>query len=421
MGSFLSNLLGTNNQVSTNQPSANIQPWQQQEQQLANLLQGQAAGTSGPNPAQQQYLQNANAIAQQQAQVQAQNRAMNPGAAARQASTIGANAQQQAAGQAGIQQAQQQLASQGLLGTTLFQGVQGTNTATGVQAGIGAGNQQASESIVGGLLNGAASAAGLGASGGSAGGSAAMAKGGKVQHLDDGGPVLGVNTTLPAADPSFGPNLGATNYGVQPLAQPQLGESVYGNAPASQTGGSGSKKSGSNAFSGLQNADPGAQLQNFMSLARYAAGGQIKGFGNPMVSLHQQLFKENKKLAHVPEMERLAHGGKVPVMVSPGEGYADPADARAVADGRASPKEVLEKIPGKAQVSGDSYRNDTVKRNLDEGGVVVPRSVMESDNPEKEAAKFIAKHLRSTRKAKTPEKQQFLDAVNRSIKERKSA
>lgn len=411
MGNFLSNLLGTNNQVSTNQPLSNIQPWQQQQQQLANLLQGQAAGTSGPNPAQQQYLQNANAIAQQQAQVQAQNRAMNPGAAARQASTIGANAQQQAAGQAGIQQAQQQLVSQGLLGTTLFQGVQGTNTATGVQAGIGAGNQQASESIVGGLLGAGGSAAGLGA----------MAKGGKVQHLDDGGPVLGVNTTLPAADPSFGPNLGATNYGVQPLAQPQLGESVYGNAPASQTGGSGSKKSGSNPFSGLQNADPGAQLQNFMSLARYAAGGQIKGFGNPMVSLHQQLFKENKKLSKVPEMDRFAHGGKVPVMVSPGEGYADPSDAKAVADGRASPKEVLEKIPGKAQVSGDSYRNDTVKRNLDEGGVVVPRSVMESDNPEKEAAKFIAKHLRSTRKAKTPEKQQFLDAVNRSIKERKSA
>jgi hypothetical protein len=185
--------------------------------------------------------------------------------------------------------------------------------------------------------------------------------------------------------------------------------------PSGGSGGSSSKP-----FSQLQNENPEGTLQSFMSLSRYAAGGKIKGFGNPMVSMHEQLFKENKKLEKVPAPDRFAHGGKVDVMVSPGEGYADPAKARAIAEGRESPKE-LEKFPGKAKVAGDSFRNDTVKTRLEEGGVVVPRSVMESDDPEKEAAKFIAKHIRSTRKAKTPEKQEFLDAVNRSIKERKTA
>lgn len=70
---------------------------------------------------------------------------------------------------------------------------------------------------------------------------------------------------------------------------------------------------------------------------------------------------------------RLAQGGKVPAMVSPGEIYLNPSQADAVAKGKMSPM-AGERIPGKAEVKGDSLKNDTVKKNLDVGGVVIKRT-----------------------------------------------
>src|ERR1700729_10115 len=113
MGSFLSGALGTDNQVQTGQAAQNIAPWQQSGQTLNQQLAQQSAG-GGPNPAQAQYLQNTQNIAQQQAVVNAQNRAINPGLAARMSGNQASNAALQGASTAGIQQSQQQLASQQL-------------------------------------------------------------------------------------------------------------------------------------------------------------------------------------------------------------------------------------------------------------------------------------------------------------------
>lgn len=77
--------------------------------------------------------------------------------------------------------------------------------------------------------------------------------------------------------------------------------------------------------------------------------------------------------SHIGQL-MLSKGGKVPARVSPGEIYLPPTKARAVASGKASPA-AGEKIKGKAKVKGDSYSNDTVKKTLKEGGVVVPRSI----------------------------------------------
>lgn len=53
-------------------------------------------------------------------------------------------------------------------------------------------------------------------------------------------------------------------------------------------------------------------------------------------------------------------------------------------------------VPGKASVKGDSYKNDTVPAMLSPGEVVIPRHVMQSDDPANSAAKFVqavlAKH-----------------------------
>ena len=88
----------------------------------------------------------------------------------------------------------------------------------------------------------------------------------------------------------------------------------------------------------------------------YAQGGMV----GPKSLVGMHLAKLNK-------------GGVVPAKVSPGEIYLSPEKAKAVAEGKASPKDGA-KVPGKAKVKGDSLKNDTVKANLEEGGVVVPRT-----------------------------------------------
>lgn len=98
----------------------------------------------------------------------------------------------------------------------------------------------------------------------------------------------------------------------------------------------------------------------------------------------------------------LSQGGKVPAMVSPGEVYVKPQDVQAVAQKKALATEAGEKIPGKAKVKGDSLKNDVVSKDLDAGGVVIPRSIMESKDAASKAAKFVAAVL--AKKGKLPQK-----------------
>ena len=88
-----------------------------------------------------------------------------------------------------------------------------------------------------------------------------------------------------------------------------------------------------------------------------------------------------------------ARGGPVPAMVSPGERYLPPREVDKVAAGKKSPLEAGVKIPGKAKVKGDSLKNDTVPKTLEEGGIVLPRSVMESKHPHWAAHKFVSNIL----------------------------
>jgi hypothetical protein len=148
-----------------------------QQAGLASELQNEAAG-NGPNPAQQQYLQNTGNIAQQQAQNYAQNRALNPGLAARQAGNTAANVQQTAAGTAGIQQAQQQIGAQSQLQGLTGQEQQGALYAQGLNAQTSQNNTNSVNQTEGGLLGGGASAL-----------ESLLAKGGVVKKMDTGGAV----------------------------------------------------------------------------------------------------------------------------------------------------------------------------------------------------------------------------------------
>lgn len=91
-------------------------------------------------------------------------------------------------------------------------------------------------------------------------------------------------------------------------------------------------------------------------------------------------------------------GGIVKAMVSPGEEYLNPEQVKQVIENGADPARVGEKIPGKAKVKGDSLKNDTVPKDLKEGGVVVDREHMGSaDKRKKFVMKSIAKKKSGSR------------------------
>lgn len=94
-----------------------------------------------------------------------------------------------------------------------------------------------------------------------------------------------------------------------------------------------------------------------------------------------------------------AHGGfmkakskPVPAMVSPGEIYLAPKQAQAVAAKKANPMQGKH-IPGKAKYKGDNLKNDTVPATLEEGGVVIPRTIVNAPDAAKKAAAFVTAHL----------------------------
>lgn len=77
----------------------------------------------------------------------------------------------------------------------------------------------------------------------------------------------------------------------------------------------------------------------------------------------------------------LSAGGKVPAMVSPGEVYLSPEKVHRVIHEGANPLKIGDHIQGKAKVKGDSRKNDTVAKTLDEGGIVISRT--HTKDPEK--------------------------------------
>lgn len=87
-----------------------------------------------------------------------------------------------------------------------------------------------------------------------------------------------------------------------------------------------------------------------------------------------------------------AKGGMVKALVSPGEVFLPPRKVSEVKKGK-DPLAVGKKIPGKPKYPGNDYRNDVVPAKLEEGGIVIPNKVLQSKDPHKEAAKFVAAAL----------------------------
>lgn len=158
-----------------------------------------------------------------------------------------------------------------------------------------------------------------------------------------------------------------------------------------------------NQFNAAQNKQTAEQQGNMIGALTGAAGTALAGpLGGALAGMFTSKTPEVAK-AEGGEIKRpislvdhhinhfkMAKGGVVPALVSPGEIYLKPEQVSKVKQG-ANPMKVGEKIPGKPKVGGakDSYQNDFVKKDLKEGGIVLPRSVTKSDNPNKHADAFI--------------------------------
>jgi len=309
------------------------------QQQLLKQLQGQAMGTAGPSVAQRQLAETTAENAQRQAALMASQRgaSANLGLLARNISDVGAGAQQQAARQAATLRAQEQLAAQqGLAGLT---GQQLGQIGQAQQTGL-AGTTAAQQNV----LNAIAES------------NRAREAASKQQGGILGGLAGAVGTVL------GGPLGGAIGSGIGSLF------------------GGGSRGSNISDYTSLAH---GGKVQG------YAEGGEVEEMDGD--EYLRRLQDDLGKPAPVGVAQnRFAQGGVVPAMVSPGERYLPPAEVKKVKDGEKAPHKAGEKIPGQAKVAGDSLKNDTVKKNLKEGGIVIPRSVMQSDNAEEKARQFVA-------------------------------
>lgn len=137
---------------------------------------------------------------------------------------------------------------------------------------------------------------------------------------------------------------------------------------------------------GLANQGIGAVLSGLSAAGGAFAGGKWSG---------------GKIEPHIDAVARIYHphmysGGKVPTMVSPGEVYVEPKDVKDVAHGKKSALKVGEKFQGKANVKGDSPANDVLPKKLAPGGMVIKRSVVNSENPEEESRNFVAEKLKES-------------------------
>jgi hypothetical protein len=338
------------------------------QSQVYNQLQGVANGT-GPNPAQAMLNQSTGENVANQAALMAGQRgaSSNVGLMARQAAQQGANTQQQAVGQAATMQANQSLnainsagamanaqagnqinqantntASQQAEQQALLNAQQGVNSSNvSNQASINSANAGLAGSemgMAGSAIGGAASGAAMAMAG-----PAAMANGGSVMDTVSAG---GLTTDPNQPSSAFGKFLKNMRPQNSPDASMQQGMTALSGAIATH-----------------MKSNP-----NTPAPASTTTGGDMIGSG-----------------------DMAAKGGTVKALVSPGEKYLPPKAVAAVEKG-ANPMKVGETIKGKPKVGGavNSYANDTVKKNLKEGGVIVPRSETQSKDPSNASAKFVA-------------------------------
>ena len=371
-----------------------------QMQGVTNQLQGVANGT-GPNPAQAMLAQSTGANVANQAALMASQRGAgaNVGMLARQAGQQGAATQQQSAGQAATMQANQSLNALGQMGQMTGMMGQMANTQVGQQA---AAQQAAASNTLGYNQAQLAALQGQNQANVSMQGNANTANAGIAQgnQAFQTGQVSGAEKGIGAAMMADGGEVGGSDMmGTIAKMAPMMAMMADGGAvsvaptPAPAAAPMAPQSSFVSKFlSGDTGSAPdmsGGAPQSIAGTSEEGASSIGKGIANQAKGSPAAPSPDNIEMPSAPDVA-MAKGGKVPVMVSPGERYLPKHTAKQVAAGK---KDVMKSsliIPGKAKVAGDSYANDTVPKKLEAGGIVIPRSVLQSSDPHKAAAKFVA-------------------------------
>lgn len=391
--SFVSSLFGANNGYTAQNGGGGAATAQQttdlsnfntlygNQSDLAKQLLAQSQG-AGPNIANLQLQQATDQNNKNAASTIASQRGMNPALAARLISNQAANNNQNAAGQSGVLRAQQQLASQGQLGNTYAQQAGETlgnygditraqTAANSTNAGIAQANSNQNGGIAGGILGGIGSALGF-ADGGEIHKHLErllIATGNKVHplHLADGGDIFGGITDISSGggDTSFAKGF-AGSFKPQVKKDPMAAANA--GLPAAQQQYS-------------QILQPG---QSISSMGTSAGEGTIN-INDPTESITQG-----------DNAYRAAKGGKVPVVLSPGELKIPAHLVDAVARGKAKASEVGQRVPGKAKVKGDSLKNDNFPTMANEGDVIVKRTKADNDKDAREFLLAIKKEKEPT-------------------------
>jgi hypothetical protein len=129
------------------------------------------------------------------------------------------------------------------------------------------------------------------------------------------------------------------------------------------------------------------------------------GIGNMVKNMRSNTYQEGalpdgSSVSQMPQAgtpgqhisdDSYAQGGMVKTLLSPGEIKLSPKQVEQVRNG-ADPMKVGEKIKGgKLAVGGpvNSYSNDTVRKDVPEGSVIVPRSETKSANPSGNSKRFV--------------------------------
>lgn len=340
-----------------------------QQQALANQLQGVANGT-GPNPALQQF-QNATGqnVAQQAALMGSQRGSnANVGLLARQIGQNGANIQQNAVGQSAALQAQQQLAGMNALQNQqqLMGGM--ANQQVGQQAaalqGLNQGAQSQQNSLLGALNQSNVNHVNMQSNMNSANAGIAQTTAQGQQSLF-GGLLGGVGSALAMARGGMVPEGYA--HGGMARCYEEGGEVADNSGPASFAGKWLKGWTGSQSLQTNPLNTMGANAQNSGAQAvNTGAQGVGKDFGMGLKGIFSSLTSSAP--AAIPMAgDFIAMGAKGGQMMVQGGG-----------------------VPGKASVKGDSLKNDVVPAMLSPGEVVIPRHVMQSEDPVKGAAAFVA-------------------------------
>lgn len=169
------------------------------------------------------------------------------------------------------------------------------------------------------------------------------------------------------------------NYGIT------QGAVTGNNQIGAQTAGQ-NAKTNSGILGGVANAVGGMT-------GLFAQGGEVE-------KIHPLKAKLPSMKTHIPEhlhhiasirYPHLAHGGEVPIMVSPGERILKPEAAEKVAHGKADPIKASQPVPGKAKYRGDNYSNDTVPKEAPAGSIVLPKHITEHKDAPKLAYDFVSR------------------------------